>query len=447
MNRPELTAERFIPDHLSGKENSRLYKTGDLARFLPGRDIEYLGRIDDQVKIRGFRIELGEIESVLCQHPAVREASVIAREDVPGDKRLAAYLIASQPAPEVGTLREHLKQKLPEYMVPSAFVFLDKFPLTNNGKIDRKALPAPEQQRPELSGRYAAPRTAVEKTLAQIWSKVLRIEQVGINDNFFELGGDSILSIQVISLARREGLKITPTLLFAHQTIAALAPLAGIAEERSIAQETLSGDVPLTPIQHWFLEQNLRDPSHYNQAFLFEVSEQMERPLLISAFEHVVRQHDALRVRVVRDGEGWRQFFSTDDEKVHIDFVDLSGLSEQEQRVSIEATAATAQQSLSLEHGPLFCVKYFDLGSAKRARLLVVVHHMAIDGISWRPLLEDLEAAYLHLRDGQAVSLPAKTTSFKKWSEQLQTLAKTTSLQSELAYWQNVTRSHSDFDR
>ena len=194
-----------------------------------------------------------------------------------------------------------------------------------------------------------------------------------------------------------------------------------------------------TPIQHWFLEQDLSDPSHYNQAFLLEVSEQMERSLLVSAFKHVLREHDALRLRLVRDGERWCQFFSADDENVRIDFVNLSGISEEGQRLSIEATAATAQQNLSLEHGPLFSVRYFDLGPAKRARLLVVIHHMAVDGISWRPLLEDLETAYLQLKHGHPVTLSAKTTSFKKWAEQLQTFAKTNSLQSELPYWRNIT--------
>jgi acyl-coenzyme A synthetase/AMP-(fatty) acid ligase len=211
LRRPELTEQRFIPDHVTGRKGARLYKTGDLARFLPGRDVEYLGRIDHQVKIRGFRIELGEIESVLLQHPAVRSAAVIAREDEPGVKRLAAYVATSQPAPEVSVLREHLKKKVPDYMVPAAFVFLDALPLTASGKLDRKALPVPESQRPELTRRYIAPRTAAEKTLSAVWSKALRVENVGIEDNFFELGGDSILSIQIISAARREGLKLTPS--------------------------------------------------------------------------------------------------------------------------------------------------------------------------------------------------------------------------------------------
>ncbi len=224
LRRPALTTDRFIPDHLTGRQGARLYRTGDLVRFLPGHDIEYLGRIDHQVKIRGFRIELGEIESVLCQHPAVREAAVFARQEA-DSKRLVAYAVAGPP-PTVGELRDFLRRKMPDYMVPSAFVFLEKLPLTNNGKIDRKALPEPEQERPELAVQYVAPRTEVENKLAAIWSKVLRLERVGVQDNFFELGGDSILSIQVISLARQAELTLTPKLLFQNPTIAELAAAA-----------------------------------------------------------------------------------------------------------------------------------------------------------------------------------------------------------------------------
>jgi amino acid adenylation domain-containing protein/non-ribosomal peptide synthase protein (TIGR01720 family) len=441
LRRPELTAERFVPDHLTGRPNSRLYKTGDLARFLPGRDIEYLGRIDDQVKIRGFRIEPGEIESVLCQHSAVREAAVMAREDVPGTKRLVAYLVASQPVPEVGELREHLKQKLPEYMVPVAFMFLGKLPLTNNGKIDRKALPVPEQQRPDLVGRYVEPRTPAEKALAAIWAKILRVEQIGIDDNFFELGGDSILSIQIISAARREGMKLTPKLLFSHQTIATLAAVAEVTEFKPAIQELVVGSVPLTPIQEWFFAQNLEEAAHYNQAFMLEVSEPLDRLLLESAIQQVSRHHDALRLRYVREGESWLQSFSSTDEPTPLDWVDLGDLSEAEQRQSIENAAASIQGGLNLNNGPLWRVIYFDLGSARAGRLLVAVHHLAIDGISWRPLLEDLETAYLQLKAGQAVILPSKTTSYKNWAEKVKEFSSSSSLQSELPYWKKVTNS------
>jgi hypothetical protein len=311
LRRPELTEQRFITDRITGREGARLYKTGDLARFLPGRDIEYLGRIDQQVKIRGFRIELGEIESVLLQHAGVRSAVVIAREDEPGVKRLAAYVVTTEAVPDVSELREHLNKKVPDYMVPAAFVFLEKLPLTASGKVDLRALPVPENQRPELAREYAPPRTAAEKKLAAIWEKALRVARVGVEDNFFELGGDSILSIQIISAARREGMKLTPKLLFTHHTVAALAAAAGATDaERPADKTAASGEAPLTPIERWFFEQNPAEAHHYNQAFLFEVGEKLERSILGSALLAVEQQHDALRLRFERDGKGWRQRYA-----------------------------------------------------------------------------------------------------------------------------------------
>src|ERR1700730_11159278 len=423
LRRAELTEQRFIPDHVTGRKGARLYKTGDLARFLPGRDIEYLGRIDHQVKIRGFRIELGEIESVLLQHPAVRSAVVIAREDEPGVKRLVAYLVSSQPTPEVSALREHLRKKVPDYMVPAAFVFLEKLPLTTNGKVDRKALPVPESQRPELTRRYIAPRTAAENTLSAVWSKALRMENVGIEDNFFELGGDSILSIQIISAARREGLKLTPKLLFANQTIASLASVAGVSDDENSPSVEAAGDVPLTPIAKWFFEQNLKDLQHYNQAFLFTVTENLDRGVLQQALVELSRHHDALRLRAVQENSAWRMFYSSSSEPPALEWVDISELLEPEQCSAIESSSAKQQASLNLQHGPLWRVAYFKLGHEQPGRLLFVVHHLAVDGISWRPLLEDLETAYQQLKSKQKVALPAKTASYKTWAERLQHFA------------------------
>ena len=244
LNRPELTAERFIPNPftppsafpIEGDEGgrARLYKTGDLVRYLPDGNVEFLGRVDHQVKVRGFRIELGEIEAVLRQHSDVREAVALAREDTPGSKRLVAYVVPEEhalskvewgAAPTVGELRRSLKEKLPDYMVPSAFVTLEALPLLPNGKVNRRALPAPDRARPELEAAYVAPRTRKEQTLVDIWSQVLGVEQVGVHDNFFELGGDSILSIQVIARANQAGLRLSPRQLFQHPAVAGLASL------------------------------------------------------------------------------------------------------------------------------------------------------------------------------------------------------------------------------
>ncbi|MEO0947266.1 MAG: amino acid adenylation domain-containing protein, partial [Cyanobacteria bacterium J06641_5] len=267
LNRQELTSERFIANPFD-RTGDRLYKTGDLARYLPNGDIEYLGRIDNQVKVRGFRIELGEIESVLSGHPQIQQATVIVREDIPGYKRLVAYFVAAKQGLAAQQLREFLTEKLPDYMVPADLVALDTFPLTANGKVDRKALPAPDR---EISRdrEYVAPRTPIEQTLTQIWQELLLKEKVSIHDNFFDIGGDSILSIQVVSRAKQAGIQIAPKQIFQNQTIAELASVANTTVSVKAQQGIVTGVAPLTPIQHWFFTQyGQEEPHHYNQAVL-----------------------------------------------------------------------------------------------------------------------------------------------------------------------------------
>jgi amino acid adenylation domain-containing protein len=245
LNKPAQTAERFIT-HTFENWTTRVYKTGDLVRRLVDGSIEFLGRIDNQVKIRGFRIELGEIENALQQHEGVRQAVVLAREDEPGHKRLVAYIVAvAPPAPTVAELRALVAKSLPDYMVPSAFVVLNALPLTTNGKINRQALPAPDQVRPELASRYVAPRNEVEEQLVEIWKRVLAVPQVGINDNFFELGGDSILSLQIIAQATRLGLRIVPKQVFDFPTIALLAPEIEVVRIVEEEQALAADPVPL----------------------------------------------------------------------------------------------------------------------------------------------------------------------------------------------------------
>ncbi|MEK7328553.1 MAG: AMP-binding protein, partial [Chloroflexota bacterium] len=307
LNRPELTAEKFIEIRelevevpISNLHASRLilYKTGDRARYRPDGNVEFLGRLDHQVKIRGFRIELGEIEAVLSQHPAVHEAVVLAREDTPGNHRLIAYVARrDEQTVTISELHSFLERKLPAYLVPAAFVVLDALPLTPNGKVDRKALPAPAQDRPELAGDYIAPQSAAEKTLAEIWTQVLGVKQIGTGDNFFELGGDSILSIQVIARAAQAGLRLTPKQLFEHPTIAGLAAVAGTTPTVFAEQSMVTGPVLLTPIQHWFFEQHLPEPHHWNQSVLLVAREPLDRGKLEAALRQLLAHHDALRLR------------------------------------------------------------------------------------------------------------------------------------------------------
>ncbi|MHC5760523.1 amino acid adenylation domain-containing protein [Nostoc sp.] len=440
LNRPELTKEKFISNPFSIDPDSQLYKTGDLGRYLPDGTIEYLGRIDNQVKIRGFRIELGEIEARLSQHEDIQACCVIVREDIPGDKRLVAYAVPHLgQTPTISQLRSFLSSQLPQHMIPHAFVLLESLPLLPNGKINRRALPAPES-RGELEVSFVAPRNQIEETLAQIWAEVLRVEQVGIHDNFFKLGGDSILSIQIISRAKQAGLQLTLKQLFAHQAIAELATVENIASVIHIEQGLVTGTLPLTPIQHYFFEQNLQQPHHFNQSFLLSVPSDLKAELLKQVLQQLLVHHDALRLRFTQSESTWQQIHSAVTNSIAFSHIDLSALPESEQQTAIETKAASFQASLNLSEN-LVQVAFFHLGIDKRARLLIVIHHLVVDGVSWRILLEDLQTAYQQLAQGKAIALTAKTTSFKDWSEKLTAYAQSQALKSEVAYWLNESRA------
>ncbi|MFT3764376.1 MAG: amino acid adenylation domain-containing protein [Minicystis sp.] len=437
LARQELTAERFLDDPFKPGPGQKLYKTGDLARHLPNGDVEYLGRIDHQVKIRGFRIELGEIEAVLDQHASVREAVVLARQDVPGEKRLVAYLVCHDgPKPTVAELRGHVKQKLPEMMVPAAFVFLDALPLTENGKIDRKALPAPEEgERAELGEEFVAPTSAVEEQLARIWAGVLRVERVGIHDNFFAIGGDSILSIQIVSRAEAAGIHISPRQMFQHQTVAELAAVAGSEKVVAAEQGPITGPVPLTPIQRWWLDQEQPQASHNNQSFFLEATESLDARAVEAAVGAIFNHHDALRLRVHKRASGWEQVFAEPGGPVSITRVDLRDVAAGDRAAVIERAATEAQASLDVAAGPVLRAVLFEAGADQPGRVLFVAHHLAVDAVSWRILTEDFWAAYTLASRGERIALPAKTTSYRRWAERLIEHAGSDALTAESAYW------------
>ncbi|OUL22221.1 hypothetical protein BV378_25390 [Nostoc sp. RF31YmG] len=429
LNCPELTQERFIPNPFIEVEASRLYKTGDLARYLPDGNIEFLGRCDRQVKIHGFRIELEEVEAILRQHPFIRQAVVTVREE-----RLVAYVVSLHTS--TSDLRHFMQKRLPEYMVPTAFVILNTIPLTTNGKVDYQALPAPELAA-ELEKTYIAPRTPQEELLAKIWAEILGLKQVGIEDNFFELGGDSILSIQVISKANQTGLQLTPKQLFEHQTIAELAAVAQTTQPIKTETGLITGEVTLTPIQHWFFAQNLPNPHHWNQSVLLEVKQNLDFQILEQVVKQLLQHHDALRSRFQLTENGWQQINAAPDKIVPITRLDLSGQSAAEQEQAVTSIATELQASLNLSDGPLMRIVYFDLGQYKLAKLLIIIHHLVVDGISWRILLEDLQTVYQQLSQGQEIQLPGKTTAFKQWAEKLSEYAQALELESKLPYWQN----------
>ncbi|HET9257987.1 MAG TPA: amino acid adenylation domain-containing protein, partial [Pseudonocardiaceae bacterium] len=310
LNRPALTAQRFLPDPFATPAGTRMYRTGDLVRWNAGGQLEFVGRADEQVKIRGYRIELGEVESVLLTHPGIAQAVVsLARHE--GRPYLLAYLVAADgDAPGIEALREFAGRSLPDYMLPSAVHVLPAMPLTPSGKIDRRALPVPAE-RPALTSGYVAPGTPVECQLAEIWAGVLGAERIGIHDNFFSLGGDSILSIQVVSRARAAGLRISSKDIFLHQSIAALAPLAGALEVPAAVSAPITGPVPLAPVQRWFFD-TYGPLRHFTMSTVLELPEDVDESALRAAVEAIVAHHDALRTRFdQRDGE-WCQQVSGD---------------------------------------------------------------------------------------------------------------------------------------
>ncbi|MDZ4343796.1 MAG: amino acid adenylation domain-containing protein, partial [Candidatus Binatia bacterium] len=391
-NQPELTAEKFIPDPFGDQPGARLYKTGDVARYLPDGNIEFLGRIDHQVKIRGFRIELGEIESVLCQHPAVQQAVVLAREDIPREKQLVAYLVPKESTPTTNDLRSFLQQKLPDYMVPSFFVFLDALPLTPNGKIDRKALPAPDQTRPDLAAPFVAPRTPVEEVLEDIWAEVLGLTQIGIHDNFLELGGHSLRATQIASRVRDAfQVELPLPCLFATPTIAGLAKIIEGSNARvenlsfpPIQPIPRSDDLPLSFSQEraWFIQQ--LDPA--NLAYNFQATLRFTGSLDVAALEQslneMVRRHEVFRTTFPA-AQGRPIQVIHPFQPAHLPVVDLQALCESERESEAQRWIhEELRKPFDLTQLPM--IRWILLRLSEQETILLhVEHHLVHDGWSF----------------------------------------------------------------
>ncbi|MES2733434.1 MAG: non-ribosomal peptide synthase/polyketide synthase [Bacteroidota bacterium] len=440
-NREELTAEKFIPNPFSTDPAARLYRTGDLGRWLPDGNIEYLGRIDDQVKVRGYRIELGEIETALQSCAFVNQAVVLARTDERGNKRLIGYVIPN------GSFDKHaiinyLKAQLPEYMVPAVWVELESFPLMSNGKIDKKALPDPDTKS-SVSNAYVAPRNETEQKLADIWQAVLGIEQVGIQDNFFELGGDSIITIQVVSRAKRFGYELKPKDLFIHQTISGLSALLAKQSGESISGEQgiLTGTSGLLPIQQWYFETAGTVSSHFNQSVLLAIDKRVDTAALSVAVAQLLQFHDGLRFAYKLVDGAWEQTYGTYEGE--IDLVDLKSTTSEELAEAITAQADIYQRNLNIEKGILVRTVLMQTPmSEEHNRLLIVVHHLAVDGVSWRIILEDLERLLDGLATNTPVSLGLKGSSYREWYNALARFGQSRSVLNQREYWNEVTRQH-----
>ncbi len=433
--RPALTAERFVPNPFANSAaGGRLYRTGDLVRQRADGLLEYVGRIDQQVKVRGFRIELGEIEARLLEHSAVNDCVVLALDGASG-KQLVAYIgtaVAEASVEDQQALRDSLKShvlaQLPEHMWPTYTVLLPSLPLTANGKVERRALPAPDQQNRQ---QFVAPRSAMETSLVAIWREVLNVKQVGLTDNFFELGGDSILSIQVVSRARQQGIHFSPRDLFQHQTVQALAAVASEQQQVPSEQGALTGQAALTPIQQWFFATAMAERNHWNQSLVLQPQQALDVGLLRQSLQRLVQQHDALRLRFSRVGGLWQASYSDSaNDQPLLWHAQVQSFNQAPQLF------AEAQRSLDVQQGPLLRAVLVE-GPGGEQKLLLAIHHLVVDGVSWRVLLEDLQNAYRQLHNGQTdVQLPAKTAAMGHWAVRLQAYAGSESLREELAWWQ-----------
>ncbi|MEV5884236.1 non-ribosomal peptide synthase/polyketide synthase [Streptomyces sp. NPDC052020] len=439
--RPGATAARYLADPF-GPPGGRMYRTGDIVRWSTDGELHFVGRTDDQIKIRGFRVEPAEIEARLTAHPAVAEAVVSLYEHA-GAKRLAAHLVPAPDAavPSAAALRAHLSAALPDYMLPAAFVTVPELPLTANGKVDRRRLPAPDWSAAG-DAAHREPRTGAERLLAGIWAELLGVERVGVDDNFFMLGGDSILSIQVVSRARAAGLTLTPRDLFRYPTVAALAA-AGTTGGAGAAAGTapVTGDVGLTPIQHWFLDAEPRRPEVFDQCVVVETPGDVDPDALRRALNALWTHHDALRSRFTRRDDGsWRQWCAAPrEEPPHLlEVCDLGGLDAAAAREAEARATEAAHTGFRLGTGPLLTARLFT--GVPAPRLLLAVHHLVVDGVSWRILLEDLDTAYGQALAGEPVRLPERTTSVQEWARRLRAHTAEGGFAGEREYWEAAAR-------
>ncbi|MEW2162671.1 non-ribosomal peptide synthase/polyketide synthase [Streptomyces sp. NPDC007084] len=448
LGRPDLTADRFVADPY-GPPGTRMYRTGDLARWSEDGRLDYLGRADDQVKIRGFRIELAEIEAVLDRHEQVGQAVVVAREDRPRVRQLAAYVVPAEgaPAPDPAALRAHVAAALPEYMVPAAVLVLDELPLLSNGKLDRKALPAPEFT---LTAGGRGPENDVERTLCAHFADVLGLPEIGAEDDFFTLGGDSIVAMQLVSRARAAGLRVAPRQVFQHRTVAALAAVAvelGPDAGRP-AHDDGSGTVPLTPIMHALRE--LGGPmARYHQAAFVQTPAGLDLGTLHTVLRAVTDRHDLLRARLERTpptgGRGGAEEWSLQvpapgslDPASWLVRADIDGADETALRATVGEHARAAQDRLDPDAGVMVRGVWFDAGPDAPGRLLLLVHHLVVDGVSWRILLPDLAAAWQDAAAGRTPVLAPVDLSFRRWSELLAERATDPAREDELPLWTSI---------
>jgi len=445
LGRPALTAEKFVPDPFSADPGARLYRTGDLARHLADGQIEFLGRIDHQVKVRGFRIELGEIEAVLAEHASVEEALVLAREFGGGDKRLVAYVVAAAgSAVAAGELREHLRGRLPDYMLPSAFVMLDSLPLTPNGKLDRRALPEPEQARAE--GVHLAPRTPTEEMLCAVFAQVLGVEQVGVEESFFELGGHSLLATQVISRVREAfGVELALREFFKRPTVEGLAAAVdealragtgGSAAPPLTQVERNGGGLPLSFAQQrlWFLDQLEPGNASYNIPLAVKLTGTLNVGALSRTLDEIVRRHEVLRTSF-RAEEGRPVQIISEARGARLAVVELDGLTaEERERAARRLASEEARRPFDLSAAPLLRARLLKLSDEEHV-VLFTMHHIVSDGWSLGVLVNEVAALYEAFSRGEESPLPELPIQYADYAAWQRGWLRGEALEAQLSYW------------
>ncbi|MDX2776744.1 amino acid adenylation domain-containing protein [Streptomyces caniscabiei] len=416
--RGSLTAEKFVPDPFSNLPGARLYRTGDLVRFDTNGVLEFHGRADEQIKIRGFRVELGEIEAVIRTAAGVADTAVAAvAPPGEGERRLVAYVV-----PRTGTvcepeaIRAWAAERLPAHMVPTAILILDALPLSANGKVDRRALPAPTWE--SATHDHVPPRNDIEHRLAEIWSDVLGLNRISVHDDFLTLGGDSILSIQVVARARRAGIRLTPRQLFQHPTIAQLAPHVTIGTTAGTRPPGDSTD-ELSPIQQWFHELDLTAPAHWNMGLLLGLRIRVGMDELAAALNAVVDAHEALRTRFTDNDSGRVHAVVDEMADVPVEHTDLSDIPTDLVDHRLRELADDLNTRIDPVHGPLLRAHLADLGPRSPQRLLLAAHHLVMDAVSWRIVLEDLEYALAAVREGSTPVLQPEGTTHRQWTAEL----------------------------
>ena len=430
LNNEELTREKFIANPFLPQQ--LMYRTGDLGYRLPDGQIVFKGRADDQVKIRGYRVEKAEVEKALLDVPGVSGAVVttLAKEDQ-GNELVAYIQSDEQLSRELLTAR--LKNILPEYMIPSYFVRLDHFPVTGNGKIDKARLPYPEYGRDQVADDHIYPSTDLEKILVDTWENVLGISPISLDSNFFELGGDSIKAIQIASALFGKNIKVKVIDIFECSTIAELALVASMTISTETDQGTVEGPVPLTPIQKELFRPGKIDPHHYNQAILLDLLRPVAQHDIERIFARLQSHHDALRMRFRSIQGEWQQTNHGEGQPVDIRVIDLAHGQQQQ----FDSFVDQIQKSIDLADGPLMKLGLIRM-PGQEIKLLIVIHHLVVDGVSWRILLEDIQALLQQHFNGSPFTLPKKTSSFREWALKLQTLANSPEMAAQLPYWQKL---------